>query len=355
MASQDCASETALAARIGLSRIVGLSLLGIAATAAAEETSVAALTRALSAVEAKEGKTSPYLLPVIEQLAQLRLREGELGEAAALRRRALDIAVKRFGGHSASAAEAMVALASTEIDRRRYLDAEPLLIVADTVLSERVAPDQPVVVSLLAGRVRIALARGDITAADAFARRAVELAGHNPHRRSTEALRVFGTVLTAEEKFDEAERVLTAALTQDREQHGTKGIDTARTLAQLAHLYWREEKPEQALPLLEEAIAVDHARLGSAHPFIADDFYDLALVYDSLKRPEAAVRAFRAALGVLERGAGRDTTRVAYAELELSRLYRDQGRTEDADLVYRDARRILNKAEAEERRREREV
>ena len=46
---------------------------------------------------------------------------------------------------------------------------------------------------------------------------------------------------------------------------------------------------------------------------------------------------------------------VAYAEIELSRLYRQAGKEAEAEAVFRDARRILNKAEAEEHRRERNV
>lgn len=342
----------------GLTRIIGLCLLAIATlplAGRAEEISAAALTGALAATEAREGKTSPYLLPVIEQLAQLRLREGELGEAAALRRRALDIAVKRFGGASASTAQAMAALAAVEIDRRRYLDAEPLLIVAGNLLAGRVAPDQPVMVTILAGRARIALARGETVSAEALARHAADMSRRNPHRRSTEALRTLGTVLTAEERFDEAERLLSEALARDREQHGADGVDTARSLSQLAHLYWREEKPEEALPLLEEATAIDQNRLGPAHPFIADDFYDLALVYEAMQRSDAAFKALTSAIEILERGAGRDTPRVAYAELELERLHRERGQQAEAEAAYRDARRILNKAEAEEHRREREI
>ena len=71
-------------------------------------------------------------------------------------------------------------------------------------------------------------------------------------------------------------------------------------------------------------------------------------------RGEEAHRALMAALDVLERGAGRETPRVAYAELELSRLYRQEGDNAAADAAFKDARRILNKAEAEEHKRERE-
>lgn len=344
--------------RSGLVRIIGLCLIGIASSPGAghaEEATVAGLTRALAAVEAKEGKASPYLLPVIEQLAQFRLREGELGESSALRRRALDIAIKSFGSGSASAAEAMTALAMVAIDRRRYLDAEPLLIVAGNWLAGRVAPDQPVMVTILAGRARIALARGETVSAEAWARRAVDMARRNPHGRSTEALRTLGAVLTAEERFDEAEPLLTEALAQDRKQHGADGVDTGRSLSQLAHLYWREERPDRALPLIEEATAIDQVGLGPGHPFIADDFYDLALIYEAMHRSDAAFKALTSAVDVLERGVGRETSRVAYVELELARLYREQGQDADADAAFADARRILNKAEAEEHKREREV
>ncbi len=338
--------------------LAGLCLCVIAAgtcRAADGESAVARLTRALAAEEADDGPTSPYLLPLIEELARAHLRGGALGDARALRRRALDIAIAAFGCDSPSAAEAMAALAMLDIDQRRYLDGEPLLTAAERVLSIRVDPDHPAMAMVFTGLARIALARGDTGPALTWARQAVAIAAHNPHNRSAEPLRVLGAVLTAEESYGEAGQVLDEALAQDRRQHGADGGDTARSLAQLAHLRWRQGRAEDALPLLEEAVAIDQHRLGSTHPFIADDLHDLGLVYDALRRPDEARKAFLAAIGVLERGAGRDTPRLAYAELELARLYREQGETAAADAAFGDARRILNKAEAEEHRRERRV
>jgi tetratricopeptide (TPR) repeat protein len=322
---------------------------------AADQDALARLTRALAATEAKEGATSPYLLPVIEELAQLRLREGKLAEAAELRRRALAIALARFGSDSPSAAEAMVALAVVDIDRRRYLDAEPLLIAARIILGERVAPDHPAMAAALAGLARIALAQGDIAEARNLAERAVDMARRNPHGRSTEPLRALGAALAAEERFAEARQMLNEALAQDREHHGPEGRDTARSLAQLGNAELRAHHFADALPLVQQATAIDQARLGPAHPFIADDLFDLGLVYDGLKRASDARKAFTAAIGVLEAGAGRETPRVAYAELELARLDRQEGKEAEAEADARDAKRILHKAEAEEHRRERRV
>ena len=345
--------------RCGVAWLIAGALIVVAASlpgrGQADVGAVARLTRALAAAEAQGGGTSPYLLPLIEELAQAQRRDGALGEAAALRRRALDIAVAAFGCDSASAAEAMAALAVIDIDRRRYLDAEPLLIIAERVLATRVAADQPVVATICAGLARIALARGETQPAEASASRAVAIAKRNPHGRSAEALRTLGAVLAAEERFAEAKRVLDEALAQDRRQHGADGEDTARSLAQLANLYLREGKAGDALPLIQEATAIDQSRLGPTHPFIADDLHDLGLAYDALARGDEARRAFNAALAILERGAGRETPRVAYVEIELSRLYRQAGKEEAAEAAFRDARRILNKEEAEEHRRERQV
>lgn len=334
--------------------IIGICLTGFAATpASAEETAAARLNQVLAAAEAKNGKASPYLLPVIEQLARVHLLDGALAEVAALRRRALDIAVAAFGCDSATAGEAMMSLAMLDLDRRRYLDAEPLLVIARRVLSAKVDPDHPAMATIFAGLARVALARGDTAPAEGWARRAVAIARRNPHGRSAEPLRTLGAVLTAREGFAEAEQVLAEAVAQDQQQHGADGLDTARSLSQLANLYLRRGRPAEALPRLEEATAIDQARLGPTHPFIADDLFDLGLVYDGLHRGDLARRAFAAAIDVLEKGAGRDTPRVAYVEIELSRLARQQGDAAAADAAFRDARRILNKAEAEEHRRER--
>jgi tetratricopeptide (TPR) repeat protein len=123
----------------------------------------------------------------------------------------------------------------------------------------------------------------------------------------------------------------------------------------MANLRLRENRARDALPLIEEATAIDQQNLPPGHPFIGDDLHDLGLVYETLGRKDMARLMLNAALDSLEAGAARDTPRVAYVESDLSRLYRDAGEQNAADAALRDAKRILNKAEAEEHRRERQV
>jgi tetratricopeptide (TPR) repeat protein len=244
-------------------------------------------------------------------------------------------------------------LARAYIDRRCWLDAEPLLIFAARMPPE--TQEDGLGAAIFAGLARVALARGHADAALAWAGRAVESARRDPLHASAEPLRAFGAALTARERFEEARRTLDEALALDRRRHGPEAVETARSLSQLGNLYLRWGRPEDALPPLQHAAAIDQMRLGPAHPFIADDLHDLGLAYDALNRPERARRLFLAALAVLERGTGRDTPRAAYAERALSRVERQLGHPAAADAVQRDARRIMNKAEAEERRRERRL
>src|SRR6185436_13935225 len=113
----------------------------------------------------------------------------------------------------------------------------------ERTLSARADADRPVMATIHAGLARIGLARGDMQPADLQARQAVAIARRNPHGRSAEPL-----------------RALAEALAQDRRQHGADGLDTARSLSQLANLYLRQGRAAAALPLLQEAAAIDQAR-----------------------------------------------------------------------------------------------
>ena len=309
--------------------------------------------QSLAAAEQRLGTTDPDLLAILGPLAELRFQEAEITEALALRRRSLKIAVDTFGSDSAPAAEAMAALASVYIDLRQYFDAEPLLITAGNVLTDRLGAADPAIAPVLSGLARTALARGDKDSARNRVERAVAIDEKSYPEDRSERLRTLGAVLAAEERFDESTRVLRQALALDREVADDFG--TARSLSQLANTFLREKRFSDALPLVEEATAIDQRKLGATHPFIADDFYNLGLIYLETKRLPDAQIAFEAAINLLNRGTGRDTPRVAYIQLALARAAREQGREEEAGTMFSEAQRLLNAAEEEGRGREREI
>ncbi|MGE0260830.1 MAG: tetratricopeptide repeat protein, partial [Alphaproteobacteria bacterium] len=305
-------------------------------------------TRGAPAMAAGPGNSASA---VLDAAAQEQLRAGDFEQVTALRRRALTMTLAVPGSEAPLAIQAIAALARAHIDRRRWLDAEPLLIVAAGMLPD--GEPGGLGAAIYAGLARVALARGDADAALAWARRAVECGHSDPRQVSAEPLRVLGAALAVLKRFEEARRTLDKAVALDLGRHGPAAAETARSLSQLGNLYLRWDRPMDALPPLQEAAAIDQARLGPAHPFIADDLHDLGLAYEALNRPEPARRLLLAAVAILARGTERNTPRVAYCELALSRVERQLGHAAAADAAQREASRILDDAEAEERRRER--
>jgi tetratricopeptide (TPR) repeat protein len=298
-----------------------------------------------------EDADGPAVVPRPDKAARDQRRAGDLAQETALRRRALRQALATFGPKSLATAQAITSLALAHIDRRRWLDAEPLLILAARMLPE-IHQDR-LEAMIFAGLARVALSRGDADAALAFARRAVESTRRDPHGASAEPLRALGAALAALERLEEARQAVEEALALDRRRHGTEAAETARSLSQLGNLYLRWDRPEDALEPFQQATAIDQMQLGPAHPFIADDLYDLGIAYDALNRPDQARRMLLAALSVLERGTERDTPRAGYVERALGRVEQQLGDAAAAEMAQSEARRILDKAEAEERRRER--
>lgn len=316
----------------------------------AERAQSAALERSLAAAEARLGPANPDLLPILAPLAQLRFEDADIAGAIALRRRALKIALAADGSASVPAAEAMAALARLYIDLRRYLDAEPLAIAADNVLTTRLGPENPEIAAVLADRARIALARGKTGRALKSAQAAVAIDARAGGAPRSDRLRVLGAVLVGEGRFAAGEDTLRRALTLDRA--GGDRLATARSLAQLANAYIRQKRFAEALPPIEEATLIDQHELGVGHPLIAEDFHALGLIYLATGRPSEAAMAFRTAIGGLDRRGGATPT-LAYIELDLGRAEHALGHQSKAQALFKDARHILNAASDQEHKRQR--
>jgi tetratricopeptide (TPR) repeat protein len=328
---------------------------GVRGANAADPHAVALLSKSLAVEESRSGDASPHLLPLLERLAGAQIDDGALAQAADSRRRALKIELHAYGGDSINAAQAMIALARVEVLRQDYAKAEPLLISALPVLKMRFGEESPVLIEPLAALARIALARGDLPAAESWAHQSQAIAARRPAATSTEPLRVLGAIDAAEQRFDDGEKMLRDAIARDRQYHGADSLEMARSLAQLANLLLRAEHFDKALPLIEQAIAIDQDKLGETHPLIADDYADLGLIYAGLGRDDAAGDALSFAIDLLERGSNEESARLGYAELEIAPILRRLGQTEDADAAFKDAKHILDKAAEDERQRQRQL
>jgi tetratricopeptide (TPR) repeat protein len=323
---------------------------GIGHAADANAGAGSALDRTLIAAEQRLGHASPDLLPILAPLARQRFRDGEIGEALALRRRSLAIAVAAFGGASPRAAEAMVALATLYLDLYRFLDAEPLLVVARSSLSREAADEGPALAAVYAELARVALARGHRHRAGELARKARRL---DP--AATGPLRTLGAALAAEGAYDEAERTLRQAVTADRHRGEKNALAAARSLAALGQFYLRRKNYAAALPAIEEATAIDQRELAPDHPLIAADFHDLGIAYLGLKRTRLAEIVTGAAVRRLDRPGERDTPQFAYTLIELAHAEQALGRSARAKSLLDRAGDILRTANDAQRERERRL
>lgn len=337
---------------------IGLCLAGVVAASedgrAADGALVAGLNHAIVAEENRGGTSSPHLLPLLDQLAGKLFNDGALSEAADSRQRALKIAIAAYGGDSPNTAKAMTALAEIDILRLRYFDAEPLLTVAVADLSARLGDNDPALSKPLADLAHIAIAHGEFERAEHLAGRANLLAGHDP-AQSAEALRALGAAYAGEQRFTEGESVLRQAVTLDRRTHGDDSLEAARSWAQLANLLLRAKRFDDALPPIEQALAIDQARLGPTHPLIADDLCDLGLIYAGLKRDKDASLVLAYAMGLLGQAGDHDSSRYAYAELDLAGVLRTMGYDKDAERGFTEGKRILDKAQEDDGKLEREL
>lgn len=335
--------------------IIAAGILGVSAPHSRADPPVpqqngSALATALATAEQRLGPTSPHLLPILASLARLRFVDADIAAATALRRRSLKIAIGAYGSSSVPAAEAMAALAHLYIERRRYLDAEPLAIAAGNVLAARLGAKNPAMAPVLADRARIALARGDTREARKWAEQAVAIDSGHSGAPDSDTLRVLGATLLSEGQFTDSERVLRRALALDRDR-GDR-LAAARSLAQLGKAYLRQKRYAEALPPIEEATAIDQSRLGPTHPLIVEDLHDLGSIYLATGRAADAALAFRTAIGLLDGGAGRGTPTVGYIELDLAHAEHVLGDENRAQSLFRAARHILNAAEEKERERQ---
>jgi tetratricopeptide (TPR) repeat protein len=337
--------------------ILGLVAAGgfLTAADATNGGSVAGLRKTLAIEESHSGEASPHLLPLLDRLAGAQFEDGALADAAESRQRALKIAVHTYGRDSTNAANAMIALANVELLRHRYSRAEPLLIAAVPAIETRFGADSPALAGPLAGLARIALARGDLTAAENWAKHAAAIAERHPTTTTSEPSRALGAVYANERRFDDGEKVLRTAIARDRQRDGADSPEQARSLAQLANLLLRAQHFTEALPFIEQAIVIDQDRLGTNHPLIADDFTDLGLIYAGLGRDNDAAQALYYAIDLLNNASSEDSTRLAYAELDIAPVLRRLGQGEDAEAAFKDAKQILDHADEEERQRERQI
>jgi tetratricopeptide (TPR) repeat protein len=124
--------------------------------------------------------------------------------------------------------------------------------------------------------------------------------------------------------FDDAQRLLTAALEAREQLFGRSHAETAASIRNLARLLQDRSRYAQAEPLFREAGEIRRRLFGGEHPAVAESMHDLGTVFMNRQQFAEALAAFREASEIRARLLGDQHPEtldsreaIAYAQLSL--------------------------------------
>jgi tetratricopeptide (TPR) repeat protein len=234
---------------------------------------------------------------VWERLATLKRLQGDLDEAQALYRQALQSGrIASRLRNLAVVLEAQGATAEAEQLHREALALQRVELGAD--------PETALTLNSLG---LLAAARQDWTAAATYFVESRDLFAQTLGPQSAEtatAIDNLGNVRRATGDFDDAENLLQTALSIRRQALGPNDPDTAATLNNLAGLYHVQGRLADAEPLYRASMAARTEAFGPADAVAAETLYNLAHLLRQKGESAAARQSFETALNILEAAYG---------------------------------------------------
>jgi tetratricopeptide (TPR) repeat protein len=137
--------------------------------------------------------------------------------------------------------------------------------------------------------------------------------------------------------YMQAEPLLLQAFKLYEQGAGSAHPDTARSLNDLAWLYYLQGKYEQAEPLLQQALTIREQFLGNDHVDTAVTLNNLAWLYMQQSRYTHAEPLYRRALAIREQVSGALHADTALTLNDLAMLYIYQGKYEQAEPLLQQA------------------
>jgi serine/threonine-protein kinase len=134
--------------------------------------------------------------------------------------------------------------------------------------------------------------------------------------------------------YDQAQPLLTEALTIRRELLGDNHLDVAESLLELAHLNQYLDQSEAALDNARSALEIQDRNLGNEHLLVADSLNTLSSIYLDLGENETAEQMARRALAIKQARLAKDHAEVGAAMAWLGLVLDDIGNNaESFDLL----------------------
>ncbi|MBC7880654.1 MAG: tetratricopeptide repeat protein [Anaerolineae bacterium] len=145
-------------------------------------------------------------------------------------------------------------------------------------------------------------------------------------------------------QYEKAQPLAKQALAIKEKALGSEHPEVAKSLNNLAVLYWLQGNFAEAEPLHKRALAIREKALGSEHPDVAKSLNNLATLYSERGNYAEAEPLYRRALAIREKALGPEHPDLAKSVNNLANLYADRGEYTEAELLYRRALAIWEKA-----------
>jgi CHAT domain-containing protein len=145
-------------------------------------------------------------------------------------------------------------------------------------------------------------------------------------------------------QYREAQQLAERALVLWEQALGPEHLEVAKSLNNLAILYWFRGNYAEAEPLHKRALAIREKVLGPEHPEVAKSLNNLATLYSERGNYAEAEPLYRRALAIREKALGSEHPDLAKSVNNLANLYADRGEYTEAELLYRRALAIWEKS-----------
>lgn len=263
---------------------------------------------AASALDARLG-TEPASAEVWARLREAHIDEIALGPEAALphHQRVLAVVDAHPERLEYLRAEALVALASNELELMRIDDARAHLQEALALTEAKLGPDHPALASIVLDLAGCDVRDGQLARAEAGFQRVLELRGRivdDDDPTLAPVLTNLGAVRFSQGDFAAALTMFERALAIRTQQWGPDHIDLAPLLANLSFCLGRLGRNAEALAAAERALSIRIAALGPDHPSTGKAHHAVAIAARRNADPARARAEFERAIAVARRTEG---------------------------------------------------
>jgi VWFA-related protein len=251
--------------------------------------------KAIAVMQATAQENS-LLLPVLDNLTSLYVKQWAFGKAIQTSWRACHIREKKFGPASLELAAGLNKIATLYLDSVRLLrqpesDKSPL---ADSPKSNAGATNSGCELQDFGPSIEDAVALDDstkLTIAESLFGRVLDIqtkAYGNENTRLVDVLENLGEVRHAEGKGVTAEEAYAKTITIVEKSFGPDDLKLALPLQQLAELKMEDENYANAEKLYQRALQIDQSKLGASDPSLGPVLTGYAALLENMHRPEEA-------------------------------------------------------------------